>query len=476
MTGSYGYNWIMKPDLSTLTISTATEQLRLNEFSALELIEACLQQMSRLAPAINAFITPTPELAVRAAMQADVLFSKGPSNLKDLMLLGIPLAIKDLFDVAGVATSAGSKFFAESIPAEDAAVVLKLKVSGAAVLGKTNTHEIALGVTGINPHYGAVRNPWDPSRITGGSSSGSAAAVAAGMCLAAVGTDTGGSIRIPAALCGVVGLKPTYGRVSTRGVIPLSWNLDHVGPLTRNVRDAATMLTVLAGFDPHDPGSVNIPGEDYLGHLEEGVRDWRVALAAGENVEISDAEVVVALEKSAQVFRDLSARVEKVDMSWLPELALANSQMTQADAAAFHRKRLQEHPDWFGADVLQRLHAGAGLSSSEYALARRKQVEGRRRFELFFEKFDILLLPTTPIPAPPIEETGAIEAAKQLTRFTSPFNLTGLPALTLPCGFTKMGLPVGLQIVTKHWAEAKLLQAGYAFEQATDWHKYFPNI
>ncbi len=312
----------MKPDLSTLTISTATEQLRHSELSALELTEACLQQMSRLAPAINAFITPTPELAVRAAMQADVLFANSPSNLKDLCLLGIPLAIKDLFDVAGVATSAGSKFFAERIPAEDSAAVLKLKISGAAIVGKTNTHEIALGVTGINPHYGAVRNPWDPSRITGGSSSGSAAAVAAGMCLAAIGTDTGGSIRIPAALCGVVGLKPTYGRVSTRGVIPLSWNLDHVGPLTRNVRDAASMLTVLAGFDPHDPGSVNIPREDYLGHLEEGVRGWRVALAAGETVEISDAEVVVALEKSAQIFRDLSARVEKVDMSWLPELAL----------------------------------------------------------------------------------------------------------------------------------------------------------
>jgi len=163
-------------------------------------------------------------------------------------------------------------------------------------------------------------------------------------------------------------------------------------------------------------------------------------------------------------------------MSWLPELALSNGQMTQADGAAFHHGRLLEHPDWFGADVLQRLQAGAGLSSSEYALARRKQVEGRRRFELFFEKFDILLLPTTPFPAPPVEETGAIEAARQLTRFTAPFNLTGLPALTLPCGFTKMGLPVGLQIVTKHWAEAKVLQAGYAFEQATEWHKYFPNI
>ena len=466
----------MKPDLSTLSISTATEQLLHREFTALELTETCLQQMARLAPVINAFITPTPELAARAAMQADVLFANNPSNVKELALLGIPLGIKDLFDVAGVTTTAGSKFFSDSIPDEDAAAVLKLKLSGAAILGKTNTHEIALGVTGINPHYGAVKNPWDPSRITGGSSSGSAAAVSSGMCLGAIGTDTGGSIRIPAALCGVVGLKPTYGRVSTRGVIPLSWNLDHVGPLTRTVLDAALMLAVLAGFDPHDPASANISKEDYLGHIEEGVRDWRVALAAGEYVEISDPEVLSAVDRAALVFKDLSARVEKVDMSWLYELALANSQMTQADGAAFHRERMKEHPDWFGADVYQRLQNGAGLSSSEYALARRNQAEGRRRFEVFFEKFDILLLPTTPIPAPLIDDASPIEAARQLTRFTASFNLTGLPALTVPSGFTETGLPIGLQIISKHWAEAKVLQAGRAFEQATEWHKYGPMV
>jgi len=432
--------------------------------------------MARLAPAINAFITPTPELAVRAAMQADVLFANNPSNLKELPLLGLPLGIKDLFDVAGVPTTAGSNFFSESIPAEDALVVRKLKLSGAVILGKTNTHEIALGVTGINPHYGAVKNPWDTSCITGGSSSGSAAAVASGMCLAAIGTDTGGSIRIPAALCGVVGLKPTYGRVSTRGVVPLSWNLDHVGPLTRTVRDAALMLSVMGGFDPHDPASVNTPMDDYLGHIDDGARSWRIALAAGEYIEASEPEVLEAMEKAVQIFTDSGAQVEKVDMSWLAELALANNQMTQADGAAFHSERLKEHPDRFGADVLQRLRNGAALSSSEYALARRMQAEGRRRFEMFFDKFDILLLPTTPIAAPPIEDTSPLEAARQLTRFTSAFNLTGLPAMSVPCGFTETGLPLGLQIVSKHWAEAKVLQAGYAFEQATEWHKRCPNV
>jgi aspartyl-tRNA(Asn)/glutamyl-tRNA(Gln) amidotransferase subunit A len=296
------------------------------------------------------------------------------------------------------------------------------------------------------------------------------------MCLAALGTDTGGSIRIPAALCGVVGLKPTYGRVSVRGVVPLSWNLDHVGPLTHTVRDAALMLAVLAGFDLHDPASADVPVDDYLVHLEDGVRGWRVALAAGEYVEVSDPEVGAGVQAAAQVFNDLGAQVEKMDLSWIADLALANVRMTQADGAAFHRERLAEHPDWFGADVRQRLETGARLISSEYVLARRTQAEGRRRFELFFDKYDLLLLPTTPIPAPPIEGIGAIEAARQLTRFTAPFNLAGLPALSLPCGFTCGNLPIGLQIVSQHWGEAKALQAGHAFELATDWHNRRPRL
>jgi aspartyl-tRNA(Asn)/glutamyl-tRNA(Gln) amidotransferase subunit A len=343
-------------------------------------------------------------------------------------------------------------------------------------LGKTNLHEVALGVTGVNPHYGTVKNPWDTSRISGGSSSGSAVAVSLGMCLAAVGTDTGGSIRIPAALCGVVGLKPTYGRVSTRGVVPLSWNLDHVGPLTRTVRDAAYMLSVMAGYDSQDPASINIPVDDYLVHIEGGISGWRVALAKGVYIEAADSEVLMAVNRAAQVFTKMGAHVQEVDLSWLEQLALANSWMTQADGAAFHRERLKEHPDWFGEDVLQRLESGAALSSSDYAMARRHQVEGRRSFEIFFEDFDILLLPTTPIPAPLIEGTGAIQAARQLTRFTSPFNLTGLPALSVPCGFTNSGLPVGLQIIAKHWGEAKILQAGHAFEQATEWTRSHPKI
>jgi len=466
----------MKPDISDLSLSAAREQLRRREYSALELSEACFRQIARLNPTYQAFITPTLETAVQTAMAADVLLNNGASLPDEYPLLGIPIGIKDLVNVKGVPTTAGSKFFHDYLPDEDAPVVLKLKDAGGVLLGKTNLHEIALGVTGVNPHFGTVKNPWDATRISGGSSSGSAAAVSLGMCLAAVGTDTGGSIRIPAALCGVVGLKPTYGRVSTGGVIPLSWNLDHVGPLTRTVQDAAWMLSVMAGFDSLDMASINIPVDDYLRNLQDGIHGWRVALAQGNYIEAADAEVLTMVDQAAQVFVDLGAQVEKLDISWLEGLALANSQITQADGAAYHHKRLTEHPDWFGADVLQRLQTGSALGSREYALARMTQAEGRRRFEIFVEKFDILLLPTTPITAPLIEKTGAIEAARQLTRFTSPFNLTGLPALAVPCGFTSTGLPVSLQIVSKHWGEGKLLQASFSYEQATDWRHRNPNI
>ena len=270
-----GLNRTMKPDLFHLNLSNALNALRRRDYSALELTEACLRRIAQLNPIYNAFITPTPEQAVINAMQADVIINSPSFNLGAPALLGVPLGLKDLIAMAGVPTTAGSKFFADSLPVVDAPVVSKLIQSGGVILGKTNLHEIALGVTGVNPHYGTVRNPWDISRISGGSSSGSAAAVLLGMCLAAVGTDTGGSIRIPASLCGVVGLKPTYGRVSASGVIPLSWNLDTVGPITRTVQDAAWMLSVMAGYDPLDPASANIPIDNYLADLDGGISGWR---------------------------------------------------------------------------------------------------------------------------------------------------------------------------------------------------------
>lgn len=449
---------------SNLDICSTLEAMRAGTVTASELSAACFRQIERLTPPINAFITVCEDVIAKERSSAAV------------SLAGIPIALKDIFETADIRTTAGSKFFADYIPSEDAFVVQKLKAAGAVILGKTNMHEIALGVTGVNPHYGACRNPWDVTRITGGSSSGSAAALAAGMCLGALGTDTGGSIRIPAALCGVVGLKPTYGRVSLRGVIPLAWNFDHVGPLACTVMDAALLLQVIAGYDPLDPASINAPVDDYLASIDEGVPGWRVALADGEYCADGDIEVLAAVNDAAQRFERLGAVVTKTDVSFLREATLANGLMVQADAAAYHRQRLAEHPNWFGADVRQRLQTGAALTSAEYALARRTQVEMRRRMETFFDDYDLLLMPTTPIPAPLIEGSDAIEQARRLTRFTAPFNLTGMPALSLPCGFTSGGLPVGLQIVSKHWEEAKVLQAGHAYEQVTEWHMWVPRL
>lgn len=236
------------------------------------------------------------------------------------------------------------------------------------------------------------------------------------------------------------------------------------------------MFRVIAGFDPHDPTSVNVHLVDPTLQLKDGIRSWRIALAAGDYIEAVDNEVLESLEAAAQTFKRMGVKIEKEDVSWISDLAQANGRMTQADAATVHLERLRDHPDWFGADVLQRLRSGAALTSSEYVVARRIQVEGRRRFERLFEKYDILLLPTTPVPAPLIEETGPVEAARQMTRFTAPFNLAGLPALSVPCGFSLKGLPFGLQIVSQHWAEAKVLQAGYAFEQVTEWRNHHPDI
>jgi aspartyl-tRNA(Asn)/glutamyl-tRNA(Gln) amidotransferase subunit A len=296
------------------------------------------------------------------------------------------------------------------------------------------------------------------------------------MCLGALGTDTGGSIRIPASLCGVVGLKPTYGRVSLRGVIPLSWNLDHAGPMARTVRDVALLLQIISGYDPLDPASADVPVDDYFVLLEEGVKGWRIALACGEYFGETDAEVGEAVWSAARLFESLGAQVEEADLSWVREAAIANGLLVQADAAAYHRERLAARPKDFGADVRQRLQNGAACTSTEYALARRTQSEMRRKFENLFSDYDILLMPTTPIAAQLIEGSDAIEQARRLTRFTAPFNLTSLPALSLPCGFTSRGLPVGLQIVSKPWGEAKVLQAGYAYEQATTWHEAIPGL
>jgi len=436
-----------------MTIPATLARLRSHETGPSALAQVFLDAIDAQNPLLNAFIE-----IIRGGLPA----SAAPNQA----LYGIPIAVKDLIDLQGWPTRAGSpQFFGNAPAGRDAFVVEKLKAAGANMLGKTHTHEIALGVTGINPHFGAVRNPHRLTHISGGSSSGSAAAVAAGMCLGALGTDTGGSIRIPAALCGVVGMKPSFGRVSTSGVLPLSWNLDHVGVLAGTVEDAAILLQVMAGYDPLDPASSNLPVGDYLSHIDDGARGWRVAQLAGEYLAESDAGVLNAFDEAVRVFSALGARLTPVEIPELRRAASANTHMLLADAAAFHRERLAAHPDWFGADVRQRLEAGQAQSAAEYSLARRAQSELKRHFESFFADYDLLILPTTASVAVPIEGLQSAEYAPRLTRFTAPFNLLGLPALTVPCGKLD-GLPVGLQIVGPAWAEDRVLRAGRAFENA----------
>ncbi|MFM8368009.1 MAG: amidase [Chloroflexota bacterium] len=454
----------MNPD--SLTLSEQRDLIKSKELSASDLAAACYRQIERLNPTLNAFITVIPQNEVEI-----------PANRHTSLLQGLPIAVKDLYNTKGIRTTGGSKFFEDYVPSEDAVVVDKIKKAGAQIIGKTNTHEIALGVTNNNPHFGACRNPWDISRIPGGSSGGSAVAVATDMALAALGTDTGGSIRIPASLCGVVGLKPTYGRISLRGILPLSWNLDHAGPITKRVEDAALMLQVMGGYDPEDPASFKTLPGDFSSHMRDTIRDRKVAFAIGHFVEeVTNPEILAAVRKAADVLADLGAIVEEVNTDYLHEGALANAIMTQADGAAFHRDRLKEHPDWFGADVRQRLETGAKFTSTEYALARRTQAEVRRRCDNLFEEFDVLILPTTPITAPILEGENAVERARLLTRLTAPFNVTGLPALSIPCGFTSEGLPIGLQIVSRAWNESGVLRIGYSYQEATDWHRMRPSI
>jgi len=429
-----------------------------------DLVSACYRQIEKLNPTLNAFNTVVPPEPLP------------PQNGLHMPLYGIPIAVKDMYDTKGILTTAGSRFFADNIPEEDAIVVQKMKKAGVLIVGKTNTHEIALGVTNNNPHYGACKNPWNTTCISGGSSGGSAVAVATGMAMAALGTDTGGSIRIPAALCGVVGLKPTYGRVSLRGILPLSWNLDHPGPITRKVEDAALILQVMGGYDELDPTTVKTLPGDYCSHLKDNMKDRKIALAVGSFIEEADPEILEAVRQAAQVLAEQGVVVSEVNMDFLKEGAQANGLMTQADGAAFHRERLKEHPDWFGADVRSRLETGAAYTSTEYSLARRTQADVKRECELLLNQYDVIILPTTPIAAPVLEGEDAVERARQLTRFTAPFNLTGLPALSVPCGFTKDGLPIGLQIVSRVWNEAGVLRVGFAFQQATDWHTQSPPL
>jgi aspartyl-tRNA(Asn)/glutamyl-tRNA(Gln) amidotransferase subunit A len=454
------------PELTTLSLIEASALIRSRKASPVELTNACLTQIERLNPALNAFITVTRDPALTRARSAESEITRGKWRGP---LHGIPIALKDIVDTKDVRTTAASAVFKDRVPAEDAEVVRRLTEAGAVIVGKLNLHEFAYGGTSITSHFGAVHNPWRPDYIAGGSSGGSAAAVAAGLCFGALGTDTGGSIRLPAAHCGIVGLKATYGRVSTRGVLPLAWSLDHVGPMSRTVADAAAMLQVIAGYDPKEPTSIERPVPDYARALGQRVATARLGVAP-EYVASVDPEIQSAFESAVTVLRTLTAGVQNVAFS-------ANSDdrttIRAAEAFAYHAVRIGSTPDLYQPEVLARIRSGADVSASAYIEARRRMERLRREGHAAFETVDVLVTPTVPVLPTPIAATSADDGPR--IRNVAPFNLAGFPAISVPCGFSRSGLPIGLQLVAPSWHEELLLALAAAYENATTWHTRRPS-
>ena len=447
------------------TINELAPRLKRKEISPIELTRACLDRIEKLNPALNAFITVTADSAMAEARAAEIEIAHGQWRGP---LHGIPIALKDLIDTSGTRTTAASALLEHRVPTEDAEVVHRLRQAGAVIVGKNNLHEFAYGGSSLVSFFGDVHNPRNMEHIAGGSSGGSAAAVAAGLCYAAIGTDTAGSIREPAALCGCVGLKPTYGRVSARGVIPLSWSLDHVGPLAATVGDTAAVMQAIAGYDPLDICSVDIPVDDYVSGLGGGTKKLRVGIPRKYFYDDLDDEVGTSVERALLVIAALVAEVRDV------EIEVSNDRTVQAtESFAYHAENLAQKPELYQPETLRRLRSGEKISAAEYIQRRREHDRERRRAHELFVDVDLLVTPTIPIPAPAVADLEKDPAALRpaelvLLRNTRPFNVWGLPAISVPCGLTKNGLPIGLQIAGPHWREDLVLRLAYVYEQAVN--------
>jgi len=451
------------------TISELTHRLRRREVSAVEITQECMGRIERLNPALNAFITIMSESALTEARKAETEILRGEWRGP---LHGVPVALKDLIDTAGVRTTAASALYKERVPKEDAEVVRRLRQAGAVIVGKNNLHEFAYGGSSLVSYFGDVHNPWDVERIAGGSSGGSAAALVAGLAYAAIGTDTAGSIREPAALCGCVGLKPTYGLVSSRGVIPLSLSLDHVGPLAATVEDAAIVLQAIAGYDAADITTVDVPVADYASTLREGAKALRVGVPRNHFFDDLDPEVAAAMEHALRGIGTLVAEIREVQQLDVP----TDRTLQAAEAYAYHAENVAKTPELYQPETVRRIRSGETVSAVEYIQRRRELEEARRRISAVFADVDVLVTPTTPMPAPAIADFKADPdtlrpAELKLLRNTRPFNVWGLPAISVPCGFTQSGLPIGLQIAGPYWREDLVLRLAHDYEQATAWHR-----
>jgi aspartyl-tRNA(Asn)/glutamyl-tRNA(Gln) amidotransferase subunit A len=461
---------MMTQHLTTLTIAEAAILMQTRQLSPVELVEAHLAAIEAQDETLKSFITVTTDLARQQAQQAEQEIRAG--NYRG-PLHGIPLAHKDCFDSAGIPTTGGSILFKNHVPTRNAVALQKLEEAGAILLGKLNMHEWAMSVTTNNAYYGRCINPHNHARIPGGSSGGSGAAVAAGLCMGSLGTDAGGSVRLPAALCGVVGFKPTFGRISRRGVLPLSFSLDHVGPITRTVYDAALMYQATAGYNPNDPFSqkeaIDNSIEALINSSDTFLGGKKIGLALdgfNRDGKRPDNEVVAAVRATAQRLESAGAIVKEVELPYMDESARANFTMIVTEAAYLHGQLVADYPDGFTPDVYAAFERGRTTPGTDYARARQLQVEVTRQMDLFFEEYDLLLTPTCPVPAPIHNESPEAQKARMsLVAYTAPFNFTGNPALSIPCGKTSDGLPIGIQLVGARQDDVGVLVAGYLLER-----------
>ena len=468
----------MDAELTALTIAEAGQRIRAKVLSPVDLTEAYLARMEVLNPRLNAYVLPTADRARDDAKRAEAEIGGG--NYRG-PLHGIPIGLKDLYDTAGIRTSGGCKAYEDRIPAEDSTVARRLREAGAVLLGKLNTHELAYGTTTNNYWYGPTRNPWNTDMVPGGSSGGSGAATIASLAAGTMGTDTGGSIRIPASLCGCVGLKPTYGRVSKAGVMMMSWQLDHPGPLTRTVRDAAIMLSAVEGYDPRDACTERVGKVDYDSAFTAGMEGLVVGVPRTYFFETLDDEVRAAVEAALEVFRRAGATVKDVELTTFREPFAAVFNMVRTEATQFHAERLAANPDGFSPE-LQSILGQAPMSGLDYVAAQRAMMAYKEAVRAALEQVSVLITPTTMAPASPIGATGVKVGAAELPHgiayagLTAPFNAAGVPALSLPCGFTAGGLPIGMQIAGRPFDEWTVIRAGHAYEQLTEWHKRRPAL